>query len=145
MDTFSGQFWLGLGVNILSSFVGVVFAFLLGRFYFDRCYAGWHVRLLQGGEKKLDRLITPRKAREICDEPADLSVFLKGVASPYGFITCDIIQDGEASGLLSVDEERKDIRLFKRNIVRRYIRRVYTIDMDKNPKPADRSTIRPPT
>ncbi|CUS05071.2 protein of unknown function [Candidatus Promineifilum breve] len=143
MDTFSGQFWLGLVVNILSSFLGVVVAYLMGKLYFDRCYANWHVRLIQNQEEKLDRPISPRKAREICDEPADLSVFLKGIASPYGFFTCDIIQDGEASGLLNVEEVRKDFRLFKRNIIRRYIRRIYTIDMDKNPKPADRSTIHP--
>lgn len=141
MESFSGQFWLGLGVNILSSFLGVVFAFLLGRLYFDHCYAGWHVRLLQGGEEKLDRPISPRKAREICDEPADISVFLKGVASPYGFIRCDIIQDGEAFGLLEIEEERKDIRLFNRNIIRRYLRRTYTINMDKNPTTDNKSTI----
>lgn len=61
--------------------------------------------------------------------PADLSVFLKGVASPYGYVQCDIIQDGERLGLLKVDETREDLWRFKR-----YICRVYTIDMDKNPQ-----------
>lgn len=143
MDTFSAQFWLGLGVNILSSFLSVVAAFLLGKWYYDRCYAGWRVRLVQGGAVKLDRPISPRKAREICDETSDLSVFLKGVASPYGYITCDIIQDGKAIGLLKVEEQEKHLRLFKRNIIRRFIRRVYTIDMDKNPKRDSGAAVKP--
>lgn len=132
MDTISGQFWLGLFVNILSSFLGVIAAFMVGKFYFDRCYAGWHVILTQRGEVKLNRPISPRKAREMYEEPADESVFLKGVASPYGYIRCDLIQDGQALGLLHIIEERKDIGPFKR-----YIRRTYTINMDSNPGPSD--------
>jgi hypothetical protein len=143
METFSAQFWLGLGVNILSSFLGVIAAYFLGRFYYDRCYAGWRVRLIKENKERLDRSISPRKAREICDEPADLSVFLKGVASPYGYITCDIIQDGEALGLLSVEEVGKDFRLFNRKLIRRYIRRTYTINIDKNPKPDNPLPARP--
>jgi hypothetical protein len=143
MDTFSAQFWLGLGVNVLSSFLSVIAAYLLGRWYYDRCYAGWRVRLVQDGEIKVDRPISPRKAREICDETSDLSVFLKGVASPYGLIRCDIIQDGKSIGLLSVDEQRKDIRFFNRHILRRYIQRTYTINMDKNPKPDNVPNVRP--
>ena len=139
MDTVWSQLLLGFGVNILSSALGVVVAYLVGKLYFDRCYAGWHVRLLQGKELKLDRPISPRKAREIYDEPADLSVFLKGVASPYGYIQCDIIQDGERLGLLKVAETRRDLWRFKR-----YIRRVYTIDMDKNPQPPAKNSTQNP-
>lgn len=129
METFSAQFWLGFGINILSSAVGVLVGFAIRRFYYDRCYAGWHVLLIQEKEVKLNRPISPRKAREIYEEPADLSVFLKGVASPYGYVQCDIIQDGERLGLLKVEETREDLWRFKR-----YICRVYTIDMDKNPQ-----------
>lgn len=136
MDTVSGQFWLGLGINILSSFLGVVAAYLLGKLYYERRFAGWRVRLIKEKEQRLDRPISPRKAREIYEETADLSVFLKGVASPYGYITCDIIQDGEDLGLLRKEEERKDFQLFKRPIINRTIRRIYTIDMDKNPPAA---------
>jgi hypothetical protein len=134
METFSAQFWLGFGVNILSAALGVLVGFAIRRFYYDRCYAGWHVRLIQGKEVKLNRPISPRKAREVFEEPADLSVFLKGVASPYGYIQCDIIQDGERLGLLTIEEDRKDLVRVKQYRFMRSIRRVYTIDMDKNPQ-----------
>lgn len=130
--TISWEFWSGLLANLFSSFVGVLTAYLVGKYYYDRRFAGWRVRLIQDGKERLNRSISPRKAREICDEPADLSVFLKGIASPYGYVQCDIIQDGEELGLLGVEEERKDWWRINRSI-----RRTYTIDMDKNPpKPA---------
>jgi len=58
-----------------------------------------------------------RKAKEILDEPADLSVFLKGVISPYALLNCDIIEEGERMGLL----------------IRDNINRQFIVDLDKNP------------
>ncbi len=66
--------------------VGVLFAYSIKRQYDHWRYGRWRVRILQEGEEKINRAISPRKAEEILDEPADMSVFLKGVISPYAWI-----------------------------------------------------------
>lgn len=125
--TLQTDFWLGLGTNVLAAAlglgVGLVFRDLLVN---RRRFGGWHVKLYAGGEQKVDREISWRKAKEIAEEPSDLSVFLKGVASPYAWITCDLIADGERLGLVTVEKESK--WLFGET-------RTYIIDVDKNPKP----------
>ena len=44
---------------------------------------------------------------ELLSEPAELSVFLKGVVSPYAWIKCDMIEVGEEIGLFVQDNRRK--------------------------------------
>jgi hypothetical protein len=127
MLTVTQQIVLGMAINFASSFAAVVFAYLLGRLFFDRRYADWHVRVVKDGIEKVNRPVSPRMAREINEEPGDLSVFLKGVASPYGYIRCDILEEGRDRGLLEATEERYGRFRWR-------IRRTYTIDMDKNPK-----------
>ncbi|MBC8446147.1 MAG: hypothetical protein H8D78_00205 [Chloroflexi bacterium] len=76
----------------------------------------------------MSRKISAGKAREILEEPADLSVFLKGVVSPYAWVNCDIIEEGRKIGLLQEDRQN----------------RVFTIDLDKN-CPDDRREGAPPS
>lgn len=116
--------------NLLASFFGVVigiaFAQSVQRWWDQHRYGRWRVVVLQQGVKKVDRAISVGKAKEILQEPADLSVFLKGVVSPYGILNCDIINEGACRGLLIEDS----------------VNRVFTVDLDKNP-PRDSSTARP--
>ncbi len=97
--------------------VGVLFAYGIKRQYDRWRYGRWRVRILQEGEEKINRAISPRKAEEILDEPADMSVFLKGVISPYAWIKCDIITEGKKIGLLKIDKEQRQL----------------VVDLDKNP------------
>ncbi len=107
--------------NLIASVLVVVFGIAFTQFVRDRLdelhYGRWHVIIKNKEEIKLNRAISVRKAKEILDEPADLSVFLKGVASPYAFLNCDIVEVGERLGLLTRD-----------NINRQFI-----VDLDKNP------------
>lgn len=116
--------WLAaISQNLTASFIGVLlglaFAFFV-REYWDRWrYGGWHVLVIKNGEEKVNRAISVRKAKDILREAADLSVFLKGVASPYGWITCDMTEKGKDCGLYNKDDARRRI----------------VIDLDCNPKP----------
>ena len=107
----------GLFQNFVWVIVGVLIANFIRDFIEKRRYGRWRVIVKKNGEEKLNRSISPRKAREILTEPADKAVFLKGVASPYGWINCDLIEEGVEIGLLS---EEQDSRRF-------------VIDLDKNP------------
>jgi len=114
--------------NLIANILVVVFGIAFAQFGRDRWdehrYGSWHVIIKNKEEIKLNRAISVRKAKEILDEPADLSVFLKGVVSPYALLNCDIIGEGERLGLLIRD-----------NINRKFI-----IDLDKNPPREERGT-----
>ena len=122
------QWVVAIVQNLLASFIGVLLGLVFARFVQDgrdrRRYGGWHVVVIKDGREKVNRDISVRKAKEIFQETADLSVFLKGVASPYGWINCDLIQDGVNRGLLERDDRR------------RYL----TINLDKNPQPPRQPT-----
>ena len=114
--------------NLIASILVVVFGIAFAQFGRDRLdehrYGRWHVIIKNKEEIKLNRAISVRKAKEILDEPADLSVFLKGVASPFAFLNSDIVEEGERLGLLTRD-----------NINRQFI-----VDLDKNPPRAGHGT-----
>ncbi len=97
--------------------VGVLFAYGIKRQYDNWRYGRYRIRVIKNQQEKVNRPISPRKTQEILDEPADLAVFLKGVASPYGWIRCDILGEGQDLGLLIIDREKRE----------------FIIDLDKNP------------
>lgn len=107
--------------SLLQELVVIIAGVLFARFIYDRWvdwrYGNWRVIIHQNGKQIVARAISPRKQKEIHTEPADLAVFLKGVSSPYGWINCDIIEEGEQLGLLVVDHDA----------------RTYTLNLDKNP------------
>lgn len=106
---------------LLTEFVVVVVGVLFAAFIQNRWekwkYGNWRVIVCQNERDLVDRDISPGKAKEILHEPADLSVFLKGVASPYGWINCDLLEEGRELGLLVEDKQN----------------RRFVIDLDKNP------------
>ena len=108
--------------SLLGELVVVIAGFIIAKtllsYYDKRRFGGWRVIVIKNGKQIVNRPISVRKAKEILDDSADLSVFLKGVASPYGWIKCDIISEGEKIGLLKIDREN----------------RKFFIDLDKNPR-----------
>ena len=72
-------------------------------------YHGWFVTIIKNGENKVNRPISYQKLKEIKNESAEMSVFIKGVASPYGFINCDILEDGLKQKIFIIDEENKKL------------------------------------
>lgn len=113
-------------LNLISNFLIVVFGILFTQFvrrrWDERRYGGWHVIIKEKDQIKVSRAISVRKAKEILNEPADLSVFLKGIVSPYDSLNCDIIKEGESLGLL----------------IRDNVNRQFIVDLDKNPPPSER-------
>lgn len=146
MIEITGQFILGILVNGISSIIGVLIAYLLREVYFKRKYAGWHIRVLQDSQQRVDRKISPGKSREIDEEPAELAVLLKGTASPYATLNCDILEEGIGSKLLIIDEtahklvEQLPTFNIGKRVINHRVQRTYTIDLDKNP---ERNAARP--
>lgn len=118
--------WLvAITQNLLASLLFSLFGVLLGIFVVDRFrqwrdqkrYGGWHVTVVRKGEALVDRPVSVRKAKEVLDESSELSVFIKGVVSPYARLNCDILDKEKYPGLLIQDDA-----------ARRFL-----VDLDENP------------
>lgn len=125
------HFWREVGIGLIPNGIAALAGFLLAYFVRDRLFnpyrfGGWRVRVLRGDKELTARDIGWRKAQAIADDVSELSVFLKGVVSPYAWVTCDIVAEGQAVGLLRIDPKPKGL-FFKT--------RTYTIDVAKNPLP----------
>lgn len=116
---------------LLAEFIVVVAGVLFAQFIQSRWekwrFGGWKVIIRRDGAELLKRDISPGKAQQILGEPADLAVFLKGVVSPYGWFNCDPLIEGKKNGMLTEDN----------------VKRLYIIDLDKNPTPA-KANLHPP-
>lgn len=114
---FRDWFVSGLFQNFVWVIFGVLIANSIRQLWEMLVYGRWRVIILKNGKEILNREVSPGKARGVLGEPADLAVFLKGVASPYGWINCDLIEEGKKKGLFV--EDRHNHR--------------FVIDLDKNP------------
>ena len=83
--------------------LGVLFANYIWSWMERRRFGDWRVIVQRQGEELVRREISPRKVREVLEEPVDLVTFLKGVVSPYAFINCDLITEGQKRRLLLID------------------------------------------
>lgn len=105
---------------ILAELIAVIFGILVVQTV-QKCidkirYSNWHVIIQKDNTTILTREISCSKLKQIQLEPSDLAVFLKGVASPYTWIKCDIIEEGDKLGFLIVDRSQK----------------TYTLNLDKD-------------
>ena len=119
-------FWawaVAIGQNLAASFIGVLAGLAFAHLYRERedrkKFGGWQVIVIKDGAEEVNRAISVAKAKEILEEPAEKSVFLKGVVSPYGWIKCDLIKHGKELGVLDED----------------YAQRRITINLDRDRKP----------
>ena len=107
----------GMVQNFTWMMIAIFFAQFVQRTYDAWRYGKWQVIVMKNGAVVMERAISPRKVKEILTEPSDMSVFLKGVVSPYGWIHCDVLTDGRKYGLfLQQDANRRLV-----------------LDLDKNP------------
>lgn len=130
MGNLIGSSIIAILQNLIASFLAVVlgigFTQLVRSRWDEHLYGRWHVIIKNKKEIKVNRAISVRKAKEILDDPADLSVFLKGIVSPYALLNCDIIEEGDCRGLL----------------IRDSVNRQFIVDLDNNP-PHEGSSARP--
>ena len=143
-----GQFLIQNGVpifqNLLSDFISVVIAILvvqrLQMWWCKRKYGGWRVLVWCRNEKLIDRPVSHEKAKQVLTEEAELSVFLKGVASPFGPLKCDLVSTGTELGLLKVDNDKREFVIRLENNPAEYTTcRPLVDDGDQPDEPASES------
>lgn len=131
------QWIIAIAQNLAASFIAVLLGLAFARFVQDRIdgrrYGGYCVKVIKTEwdedkgvseqKVKVDRPISIAKAKAILAESADLSVFLKGVVSPYATLFCDLIAE--------LDDKEKPAA----ERVLRLDGKTYIIDLDKNKPP----------
>ena len=131
------QWTIAIAQNLIASFIAVLLGLAFAHFVQDRIdskrYGGYSVKVIKtewDEEKriselktKVDRPISVAKAKAILAESADLSVFLKGVVSPYATLFCDLIAELE-------DKEKSATEK-----VLRLEGKTYIVDLDNNKPP----------
>jgi hypothetical protein len=131
------QWIIAIAQNLAASFIAVLLGIAFARFIQDRIdsnrYGGYSVRVIKTERDeakhvselkiKVNRPISVAKAKAILAESADLSVFLKGVVSPYATLFCDLIAELEDKEKPAADK------------VLRLEGKTYVIDLDNNTPP----------
>ena len=105
--------------NLLSGFLGSTLSFSFCWLIFlvsKRKFKGWGLEIWDGDKCLCSRPVGQKKAESVLDDQAELSVFLKGVCSPYGWLNLDPISD----------------EAFKIGLVARQEKK-WVVDLSKNP------------
>lgn len=102
--------------SVAQEVVGSLFAFVLlwGAYVLSKKHRfdGWTVEILnRNGQHVLSRKVGMQKAEAIFDDESDMSVYLKGLCSPYGWLAIDLVTDGPKKGALEIDRSAKQIRI----------------------------------
>lgn len=113
--------------DLIVTFVSAAFAYLVGRVVYEKVwkswrYGDWRVRVLKAdGTEGTDRPLSAATAERILKDPNEMSVFIKGVSSFYGWLSEDPVGvAGRRAGLLSEN----------------HVERIITLDLSKNlPEP----------
>lgn len=98
-----------IAVSVLGCFVSVLCPVMLFYGYKKWKFSGWKVIVKDGDTVRTTRLVGPKKAEQVLDDTSDLSVFIKGVVSPYcRHLNEDVISDkSRESGLFKqLDKEK---------------------------------------
>lgn len=101
-------FWSGLLQNFTWLVLTIAFTSGIRRLYLKWRYGGWNVILMKGEDPILTRNVATNKARECLEDESEKAVFLKGIISPYGRLTCDIIEEGLKNSLLEEDKRSRE-------------------------------------
>ena len=107
LDTIREWVVSGLVQNFTWMIIAIFFVEFVQRAYENWRYGGWKVVVSKGGVDLMIREISPGKVKEILAETSELSVYIKGVTSPYGWINCDILTKGRELGLFYQDDENR--------------------------------------
>lgn len=105
---------LDICINLGSDLIAIAFAIFVWQRYKAYKFGGWAVSIRQAGKEIACRSVSAKKTEQVLDESSDLSVFIKGVVSPFAWLKADVLAN---NGLLVVSHSQK----------------LFVVDLDKNP------------
>lgn len=98
--------------KIFDNAIGFIVAYATVKFveyaFKRRKFGNWTLRVIApDGSVGTERKVGMKKMEQILDDESDMSVFIKGVTSTFGWLNCDPVVKGREIGLLVVDNRRK--------------------------------------
>lgn len=121
------SFFLSTIYDIAKYFVGYILATAVLEQWHNLRWGGWRLIIKKGDEVLTERKLTTELRRRIDADQNELSVYVKGVVSPYMFLTIDICSEkAKELGLIHIPPLKGCWRLSKDQ-------RVITVDLTKNP------------
>lgn len=101
-------------------FLGFLFSRIYDKLISEKQFSGWRVIVKKGEEILCERPVGHRKAAEVLDDTTTLSVFIKGVTSPFCWLNEDVVSEkASVTGLFTVSLQKKQ----------------WVVDISKNPPP----------
>ncbi|MGV6817451.1 MAG: hypothetical protein ACWA44_09335 [Thiotrichales bacterium] len=105
--------WIELfAENVIYDIVKFTLGYFLGRYLYEGVYkrwryGGWSLSIYKGEEKLVQREISAPLAEKLLDLN-ELSVYIKGVVSPYTRLNTDIAsKEATDSGLMVIDRKQR--------------------------------------
>lgn len=107
--------------NVIAGFFGsglvVIFTVFIMQHLKGR-FKGWKVVVVDAEKELCARPVGQKKAEAVLDDSTELAVLVKGVASPYGWLTLD-----------PVSAKAMEVGLFRVDVSAK----AFIVDMSKNP------------
>jgi hypothetical protein len=101
----------GLIYDLFKIIVGFIFArFIYERFIMQFLWGGWSVKVIKNNISVVSRDISPSSCKRILSDETELSVYLKGIISPYEWLKIDIVSPVVIkAGVLITNKKQKII------------------------------------
>lgn len=123
---------LGLGSFLLSLIVAeLLVSWLYGEQIQPRIkklkWGGWSAELSNPawGDFRPIRIISPQKAEQIFTDDSELSVYLKGLISPYGQVSVDLVQERR-------EEQKGYFEYFARTLSSEEMHQIVRVDKNRS-------------
>lgn len=109
------SFFLNMIYDIFKFTIGYLVAqWLYDGVYKKNKYGGWQLELVDGDERLGVRNITPHWAERIFKDDYDFSIYVKGFASPFVYLSMDVsCAKAKEIGLIRVDKSTKKVIIDK--------------------------------
>lgn len=100
----------GVLVEFIFTILAVIAAQTLIKWINNWRFGRWKLTVKRSDTIILDKIpVSPQKMKQINDVPEEMSVFLKGLCSPFHYIKCDLPRRGVTLGVLKQDYKMREI------------------------------------
>ena len=108
-EVFTQEFFVSTSAQEAVGALLTLALFFIGqKLWKERKFGGWTVEVNDiNGQHVMSRPVGTKKTEEILDDLSTLSVFLKGLVSPFGWLKIDLVTKGVELGALKIDNTKK--------------------------------------
>ena len=95
--------------EIIAIFFGLIIVGGLKELLIAILFGRWKAIVIKNSKKVVTRKVSSGKRYSMFREPSEKSVYMKGIASPYGHINCDILEECKKKGIFFEDKKKREM------------------------------------